>query len=403
MKRCLSLLAALSLMLGAAPAFAAVFQAAEDDDELFTVTIPVQDDLYVAGGLVHINEKIDGDLIIAGGEVEVKGDVTGDLIGAGGSVIINGNVDDDVRAAGGDIKINGTVGDDLIIAGGNIRVGSDAVIEGDAIIFGGMIIMDGVVKGNLRSFGGNVVLSGTVNGDVDLRTDMVQLVGSIRGNAVIVGQEANVGDQASIEGNLEYWVPYDENPYEGIVGGETVFNGDLRGFDKSDVVNTTFFGAMKVAMLAFLGYTLLSATLFILLMVLTTNMYFTKAAKKVRKAPWKCLLWGLLYFILTPIIAVLFVATIIGIPIAFFIFALYGFAIFFAKPLTAMIAAKWFAVKAKKKQGKVSFFFMSILAYIILKLLGLIPIVGWIVVFVAVLFAFGALLETKMEIWKKVR
>ncbi|MFA7682484.1 MAG: hypothetical protein WCX61_05665 [Candidatus Peribacteraceae bacterium] len=401
MKRCLPLVLLLGLLLPVASS-AAIFRAAEDDNELFSISIPVQDDLYVAGGLVHVKEQIQGDLVIAAGEVEITGDVTGDLIAAGGNVIVKSTIGDDLRVAGGNITIDGIVKDDLIITGGNVRIGSDAIIRGDTIIFGGLVIIDGTIEGNLNSNGGNVVFSGTVQGDATIRGEKVQLEGVVKGNSTIVAREVKVGETAALQGDLEYWTPEEENPFAAIVKGTATFNPELRIYNRDDVVGTTMFGAMKVAMLAFLGYSLLAASLFILLMVLLTKNYFTNTAKKVRKAPWMCMLYGLLYFVLLPVIAVLFLVSVIGAPIGLLLFVTYGFTIFFAKPLAAMVMAKWIEAKYKKNWGKVGFFFVSIAAYIVLKLLWFIPIVGWLLILAAVLIAFGALIQTKMEIWKKV-
>ncbi len=113
------------------------------------------------------------------------------------------------------------------------------------------------------------------------------------------------------------------------------------------------------------------------------------------------MLYGLLYFVVVPFIATLLLITIIGLPIAVFIFLSYGFAIFFAKPLTALVLAKWTEQKYKKKWGKPLFFFVSVGIYILLKLISLVTIVAWITVLAVVLIAFGALIETKFEIWKK--
>ena len=120
------------------------------------------------------------------------------------------------------------------------------------------------------------------------------------------------------------------------------------------------------------------------------------------KTPWKCLLYGFLYFVLLPVIAIVFLITIIGFPIALLLFAMYGFVIFFAKPLTALVLARWTELYYKKKWGKVTIFFVSIGLYVLLKLIGLVPVVGWIIVLLLILLAFGALLETKIEKWKKI-
>ncbi|MBU0766473.1 hypothetical protein KKF55_01650 [Patescibacteria group bacterium] len=398
MKRFSSALITLSLLVPVV-AFAATFQAAKDDDKLFMVSVPVWDDLYVAGGLVQIKETIGGDLVIAGGEITITGNVEEDIIAGGGRITIDGNVGDDIRVVGGDIEIRGTVSDDLIVAGGTVRITEDAVINGDAIVAGGMLVIDGTIKGNITVGGGQVYLAGTVEGDALVDVESLQLNGEILGKAKIVSKEVTVQEGASIGGDLEYWST-EVDPYAGIVSGDTFMNPDLKR-SKKVMSDKTFFGAAKVALIAYFGFTLLSAALIIFILVIATNKFPKEAAKLVDKKPWKSLFMGLAFFVITPFVALLFLISIIGAPIALLIFLIYGFAIFFAKALTAFIFASFISLYYKKKWGKVALFFVAIAFLVLLKLLTFVPIIGWIINLVFILIAFGALIQMKMDIWKK--
>ncbi|MBU0458733.1 hypothetical protein KJ652_01625 [Patescibacteria group bacterium] len=398
MKR--SLTAILTLLIPVT-AFAATFQVANEDDELFSVNVPVRDDLYVAGGLVHVKETVGGDLIIAGGEVTITGDIKEDVIGAGGKIEINGTVGDDVRVAGGDIVISGTVTDDLIVAGGNVRITKDAIIQGDAFVFGGMLLIDGAIKGNLKSAGGNVILSGKVWGDADINSEEFQMEGSVGGNIKFVSKGLTVGGNANVGGDADYWTDEDDSTFKSIVGGSAFLNPDLKGKEK-DISKATYMGALKIALLAFVGFALLSGALIILILVWSTNSFFKEAAKKIEKSSGGCLVTGLLYFVMVPVVGLLLLISIIGIPIAFFMFVMYGFVIFFAKALTAVVFAQWFVIYNKKKWGKVGIFFMSLLIFVLLKVISLsVPFIGWLAVLLLVLMAIGAIAKTKMEVWKK--
>lgn len=398
MKRLLSVLVTSSLLIPAI-AFAATFQAAKDDDKLLSISIPIRDDLYVAGGLVQVKETIEGNLVVAGGEITVTGDVEEDIIAAGGRITIEGNVGDDIRIAGGDIEIRGIVSDDLIVAGGTVRISEDAVINGDAIVAGGMLVIDGTIGGNIKVAGGQVYLVGTVEGDALVEVESLQMNGSIKGNARIVTKEVTVEEGASIGGDLEYWSK-EIDPYSGIVSVDTFMNPDLDR-SKKEFGDATFLGAAKVAFLAYFGFTLLSAALVILILVLATNKFPKKAAKLVQKTPWKSLFIGLAFFVMTPIVALPFLISVIGAPIALLLFFVYGFAIFFAKALAAFILASFIALQYKKKWGKVALFFVSIALFVLLKLLTFVPVIGWIINLVFILIAFGALLQVKMNVWKK--
>jgi len=60
------------------------------DDEVSIKKGFLQDNLYVAGGNVSVNSKIDGDLITVGGNVLISEDVSKDITVAGGSMASTG-------------------------------------------------------------------------------------------------------------------------------------------------------------------------------------------------------------------------------------------------------------------------------------------------------------------------
>ena len=191
----------LTLVLGGAGAALAAEMASGDVFRLESGQI-VADDLYVTGGEIYIDGKVEGDLIAFGGVIEVNGEVTGDVIAAGGEVVINGTVGDDVRASGAGVRINGSVGDDLLAAGGGggpgmppfpvqignrqvqqgVWVGSDATVGGDAYIVGGTGAIAGQIVGDLFVAMSNVAFDGDVGGDARLY-----------GNRIVISPEAKVG------------------------------------------------------------------------------------------------------------------------------------------------------------------------------------------------------------------
>src|SRR5215208_5757743 len=66
-------------------------------------TIP--HDLYLAGGQVRVDGRVEGDLTVAGGQVTIAGPVEGDLRVAAGNVVLSGPVREDALAAAGDLTV----------------------------------------------------------------------------------------------------------------------------------------------------------------------------------------------------------------------------------------------------------------------------------------------------------
>jgi len=399
MRRSLSLtLAAALLSLTALPALAATLQAGET----LTISGPIRDNAYLAGGNVIIDEPVNGDLLVAGGDVTVNAAVKQDILAGGGNLYIENTVGGDLRAAGGQIRIRSTVNGDLVVAGGTVDIREGSVVQGDLIVAGGDVRIGGTVNGTIYARGGSVLFTGIAKGKVDLRAGEITMNGTVDGPAILVGKKISLGSQAKLMRGVRYWLPKTEPPLTGTqIQGEIVFDPSLM---KVNTETVKIGGAGFLAALAGISIiVVLSAAFVILLLLLLTKTFFPDTARILLKKPWKSLLYGFLFFAVTPMAVFLFLITIIGAPVGLLIMAMYVFAFIFAKPLTALVLAQTIAVRYKKHWGKTMVFFLAVILYLALKIVGLIPIVGWIAVAASICFAFGALMMTKWAKFAKVR
>jgi hypothetical protein len=109
---------------------------------------PVNDDLFVSGGMVEINAPVDS-VIAAGGTIAINAPVAGDAIAAGGTITVNDRIGGKLVAAGGDITVNQEVGTNAVLAGGTVTIGKGATILRDAMAAGGRVVNAGHVTRNL--------------------------------------------------------------------------------------------------------------------------------------------------------------------------------------------------------------------------------------------------------------
>ncbi|UCG38358.1 MAG: hypothetical protein JSV00_09240, partial [bacterium] len=168
--------------------------AASGSDDVITVSLPVGDDLYFAGGRVVVSKTVKGDLLAAGGTVIINGPVGGDLIIAGGSLFVNAPVKDDLRAVGGDLVLSSPVSGDLLVLGGYVTVPAGVVVEGDAVIAAGSLYLGGTGAGDLLVQAGDLELDGTVQGNARLyATDRISLRGRVEGETVFSATRAELG------------------------------------------------------------------------------------------------------------------------------------------------------------------------------------------------------------------
>jgi cytoskeletal protein CcmA (bactofilin family) len=401
MRRALpSLILGSLLTLVAVPAIAATMMANEN----LKVTAPIKDNAYLAGGQVTIDQPVNGDLLVAGGTVLVNSKVGQDILAAGGTLILEGSAQD-LRAAGGNVLIRNAVQGDLIVAGGSVTIGSESTVNGDVFVAGGDVTIAGTVLGNVQVRGGNATIAGVLKGDADVRAESITVSGSIDGSSVLVAKKITIAPTAKIMKDVRYWMPTTEPALASPqIKGKVTLDPTLmskmleKNFSKKEA--TAGFAA---AIVGIGGFLLLSAAFVILLLMLLTKNIFPETGRLLLKKPWTCLLYGFLFFAVTPIAAFLFLISIIGVPIGILIFVMYVFSIVFAKPLAALVLAESVSLSRKKEWGKVSVYLTAVLIYIVLKIVGLIPVIGWIVCTAAIFIAFGALMTIKWAKWQKIR
>jgi hypothetical protein len=124
----------------------------------------VPHDLYVVGGEVRHDGRVEGDLVVSGGQIDVDGPVTGDLLVAGGTVRVNGPVGGAVRIAGGQATLTGDVGKDVAFAGGSLAIAPTARVGGDLLLGAGQAAVAGTVAGDVLGSAGAYSRDGRVAG-----------------------------------------------------------------------------------------------------------------------------------------------------------------------------------------------------------------------------------------------
>jgi cytoskeletal protein CcmA (bactofilin family) len=305
-------------------------------------------------------------LLAAGGEVRIESRVAGDAMVAGGSVTLHGPVAGDVRAAGGEVLISDNVGGELAAAGGNVSVPAQTVVGGRAWLSGGHVELAGRVRGPLHVMAGSVRLAGAVEGDVE-----------------VTAQEVEVAPGARIDGRLRYRSagPARIDPSAQIAGG--VERLTLPKPDTGPWVQT---GLSVLKVLFFLGVVLLGLVVLLLLPRPSLD-----AARTTRSEPLKSLLFGFALLVSVPIAALLLMISIIGLPLAFALLALYALALLLSW-ITAALALGDLGLRAL--QPAMPSRHALLLAFagglLLLWLLGYVPIVGGIVRFIALLLGLGA-------------
>ncbi|GEM_PF-1767867 len=397
MKRLLTLSSVLFLI----PVAVAAQQFSNDDN---AAKMQLGNDIYTAGNFLNVTESVPDDLFIAGNQITVQADVGGDVLAAGSNLTINGAVGDDVRIAGGNVTVNGTIGGDLLLAGGTVYVGPDAVIEGNLLLGGGMVRIEGTIRGNAKVSGEDIVYLGTSTGTADLRGENITLRGSVGGNAIAAAKKLTIDPAARIGGELRYWSRSGVQEIGASVAGTSVYDEALKMREPVSEEEPTSAGVVGILGIISL-FALFSAALSIAVFQFSTRTFIIDSAMRLRTGPGMSVLWGLIFFLLTPIVILLLMITIIGLPLALAVAACYFLTLLFAQILTAMVLARWAEKQwstKKKPWHPVAVYFAALGIWILLKFLWVIPFLGWIIVVLAVFAGFGAVLSVKWERFKQV-
>jgi cytoskeletal protein CcmA (bactofilin family) len=338
------------------------------------------DNIYVAGGTVDVRGDVQRDLVAAGGTIDIGQLVEGDVSVAGGSVRLSGRVGDDVRAAGGTVLVGGEVGGDVVAAGGTVTLAPETRIDGRVWLGGGRVVVAGRIGRELRVAAAAVSVAGEVGGDVHIaaRTIEVLPTARIKGDFTYTSAgPASIDRGAQIQGRVTH--------------------------ERSDVAERAGRLGRVVSVVAravlLAGLIVCGAVLLLLLPGFTVS-----AARTIGSNPWRSLGLGVIVLVVTPIAAVALVVTIIGIPLGLTAIALYTVALVLGYLTAAVFLGELGARLAGRGELSTGGRMLALaLALVVLALIGLVPIVGGLVVALAIVAGLGASSHQAFRRWSAAR
>ncbi len=355
-------------------------------DMSVTIKDPVQGDVYAAANSVRNIIALGGDFTASGNSVSVDAPVKGDFNGAGANVAVIAPVADDVRIAGGSIILSGSVGGDAILAGGNISIPASSKVAGDLVVAGGTLQLSGDTSGKAYIAGGQVNMTGKIEGPVRITGGAVDINGVINGDAEIRAEDSLIiNDGAKFYGKVRYWTPDGEVDFkDSVQSGQAVFDPALEfeyaKHDSDDGAAVGFFSFILV-----LSGIILSGVL-----VFLFPHFFNNTGEILVRNPVMAVGSGLLYYLLSPAVILVLFVILIGIPIALFLGALYGFSIAFSIAISSVVFAYALNSYLNKGWSEAIVFAVAAGFFISFTVVGIIPFVGFIVALIGSLAGMGA-------------
>ena len=317
---------------------------------------------FIAEETPNLTGTYTGPVFVAGGSVTFSGEVQQDLIVAGGTVRITGQVGQDVYAAGGTVMIDGQVGGNVIAAGGEVQMGPASSIGGSMIAGSERLILDGALSGPLYAGASRLLLNGSIGVD-----------------AWVGGETLELGDQASIGGDLRAEVrqPFEQNP-SASVAGTTEVDEKLQPVktDESKLTSKIWGFLYRVSW----RFILLAVALYALPGLIKGSV------ERLNSQMGSIFMSGLLALIGLPFVMLLLAITFIGLPLAGLTFLAYLFVL-----LTAwLIPSMWAGQKILPNQNV---YLQALVGVIVVVAVSMLPVIGALAGLIIAVLGFGLVIN----------
>lgn len=310
---------------------------------------PVNDNLFVAASNIIINDDIAGDLVAFGSKVEINGNVGGNLITAGQNVTIKGKVARDIFAAGQDISLAETskVGGDVFLAGDNIK-------------------LDGEIGGYAKLAASSIAFNGIIGKDV--RADL---------------GDATVGDATQINGAVNY---HAKNQIAALTSDKIKGTVNFVPVSTRPVIQTNF-GSWFFGMMALL--------IFSFILIWLAPKYTNSLGEMTWLDFWLGIVWGLVTVLVLPILTIILLVSVVGIPIA----VLAGFLLFVMFYLARLPFAMWLG-KILLPKGNI--YLQLLIGVLIVSVIFALPLIGTTIQTIAVISGAGIVLHKMVKLEKEL-
>ena len=301
----------------------------EANDEIYT-TGKAEDLILLAGGT--INSFATGKYaFVAGEKISISNVIEKDAFIAGNKIIINGYIGRDIYFAASEIVINGEIGRNAYLFAGKVIIGKESIINGDLYIAASKIeIEDGA----------------TING------------------TVTYGSNSSVIIPNSIKTNI---------------------------IQENENVKISTKNSMLSVIKDFLFWLFCNIILFIITMLLAPGLFerISNAIKNKGGIIYASSLgFGLLLLILIPILSLIAIITIIGMLLGFTASFMYITILAFSTVLTGYLIGSTIF-----KNSKINKYLVGIIGILIVQVLRIIPLIGGFISFIAILLAFGIVVQ----------
>jgi len=341
--------------------------AAEEQNEPTTASA----EQFIAREHIIINEPVDGDVFANAQKLVVKAPVHGDVWALIDEAIIEQPVDGNIYILGESVTINSEINGNVYLAAGSITFGEAAILNGR--VYAGTRTAD---------------LSGKINSRVYIRSVFTQLNAALADSGYFFFNDYAVGDEATF--GRDMYVYGTNSSLDGLAEKTA---GEVHDLGASDQISQEI---RKMWVPELHGFSLLLkffqilviGSVFIALWPRSV-MALMAASRKKWYTTW---LWGMAAVLMIPLIAMLLLVSLIGIPLAVMVLMAYFIILLVAKVLFSLflghfLLEQMYVKRNMKPADAINLWHALLAGTVATMILLLIPYIG--PVFSVFVFGFG--------------
>lgn len=302
---------------------------------------------YIAASGVQFDADAPGDVYIMTMMGTVDGTIEGNLHLLAGRTTVRADTRGSLLIAGGDVSVQGNVGGDLVVVGGNVTIGRASTVVGDVIIAGGKVRIEGTIRGAIYGSALSIQHSGSVSGNMELQTS--RLV---------------VDDDARVDGDIRYQSPTDARIAQ---------DADVTGsFQRTNA--TPWSGIGEGALTPFgsllkLTWSLLAGVALIAAAPRLANRIADHAAPVLQPAAV-----GVVSLIAIPVVSLLLIGSVIGIPIGVLLLVLLLIALYLSQVFAGLALGRWLLPRSWRDGSRGFLAFAMTIGVLIIAALRMLPV-----------------------------
>lgn len=322
--------------------------------ENVTENVNINHSYFTSGNNVNSKSQVQGIHLIAGNNLELQG--TSEYLLTAGNVI----------------NIDNTVERDIFVAGNAINIGKQSSIGRDLFAAGNTLTISANLSGN------SFLAGNTINIDAD----------TINGDITISAKEINIASNTIINGTLKY-------NSDATFNSNTTNIGEVKTYETKNIDENTVLSVLNDFVYALLTFVFLGFAINLLFPGIFKSLDKKLSANEIFNNTWN----GLLFMFAVPIVSIILLATIIGVPIGIISLLIYVIMLYLSVLISSTYLGKLITKKIFDK--KQSPYLEIFIGCILTKLVSLIPIVSVIYTIFLVLFGLGLIYNMILKVRKK--